>query len=192
MKKRLLNCKTCEREISSKAKVCPGCGAKNKKTFYKRPWFLMVAFLIILIGIGNINDNSDNIQLISEFKQETTQDDSTVSIKNKESKKEEDIPKEYKSALKKAQMYVDAMPLSKSKLFNQLTLKYGEKFSTQATQYAVDNVDVNWNENALEIAKVYKESMSMPPSEIYKKLTSEDGEAFSKEEAQYAIDNLNL
>lgn len=190
MKKRLLNCKTCERQISPKAKVCPGCSAKNKKAFYKRPWFLMVAFLIILISIGRINDDSDTTQLVSEFKQESTNDNPTVSIKNKKSKKEENIPKEYKSALKKAQMYVDAMPLSKSKLFDQLTSKYGEKFSIEATQYAVDNVDVNWNENALEIAKVYKESMSTPPSEIYKKLISEDGEAFSKEEAQYAINNL--
>lgn len=29
----MIQCKACGKEIASDAKTCPGCGAKNKKTY---------------------------------------------------------------------------------------------------------------------------------------------------------------
>ena len=81
--------------------------------------------------------------------------------------------------------------MSKAGIYNQLTSEYGEKFSAEAAQYAIDNVEVDWKENALKKAKTYQEMMSMSPSAIYDQLVSEYGEKFTPEEAQYAIDNLN-
>ena len=43
MKKNLTNCKVCGHELAKSAKVCPNCGAKNKKPFYKRTWFIVLA-----------------------------------------------------------------------------------------------------------------------------------------------------
>ena len=44
-------CKNCGAQIAKNAKVCPSCGAKNKKPFYKRVWFIL---LIVILAIGTI------------------------------------------------------------------------------------------------------------------------------------------
>ena len=104
----------------------------------------------------------------------------------------EELPsdKEYKTALRKAQSYCDNMHMSYSRLYDQLTSEYGEQYSADAAQYAVDNVDTDWNENALLMAKSYQDSLDMSPAAIYDQLVSSYGEGFTPEQAQYAIDNL--
>ena len=83
------------------------------------------------------------------------------------------------------------MNMSKAGVYDQLTSEYGEKFTAEAAQYAVDNVESDWKENALKKAEFYQEHMSMSPNAIYDQLVSEYGEQFTAEEAQYAVDNLN-
>lgn len=101
------------------------------------------------------------------------------------------VPAEYASALVKAQTYSDMMSMSKRGVYDQLTSEYGEKFSAEAAQYAVDNVSADWNANALAKAKTYQDSMAMSPAAIRDQLVSEYGEKFTAEEADYAIANLN-
>jgi TM2 domain-containing membrane protein YozV len=101
------------------------------------------------------------------------------------------VPVEYASALTKAQTYSDMMHMSKAGLYDQLTSEYGEKFSAEAGQYAIDNVAADWNANALEKAKSYQDSMAMSPEAIRDQLVSEYGEKFTQEEADYAIAHLN-
>lgn len=187
---KIINCKTCSKEIASNAKSCPNCGAKNKKTIYKRPWFIIVMFFIV---VGVLSDTDvDNANTVNS---ETTVSEQNVSQnqvteEQKTDKEEESIPTEYKSALKTAKSYSDTMHMSKAGIYDQLTSEYGEKFTKEAAQYAMDNLEANWKENALKTAQSYQETMSMSPSAIYDQLISEYGEKFTKEEAQYAIDNL--
>jgi len=49
--KKMIQCKTCGAGIAKNAKVCPSCGAKNKKPIYKRCWLwaLVIVFIIGLI-----------------------------------------------------------------------------------------------------------------------------------------------
>ncbi|AGW41273.1 DNA-directed RNA polymerase subunit beta [Leifsonia xyli subsp. cynodontis DSM 46306] len=101
------------------------------------------------------------------------------------------VPAEYKSALRKAATYSDTMHMSMAGIYDQLTSEYGEKFSAEAAQYAVDNVQADWNANALAKAKSYQETMSMSPEAIRDQLVSEHGEKFTAEQADYAIQNLN-
>lgn len=51
----LKKCSECGAEISSKAESCPHCGAKQKgnKPFYKRPWFIILAVLVIFSGVNS-------------------------------------------------------------------------------------------------------------------------------------------
>lgn len=97
---------------------------------------------------------------------------------------------EYKNALKKAESYSKNMHMSKQKIYDQLTSEYGEKFPADAAQYAIDNIQADWNANALAKAKSYQNNMNMSKQRIYTQLTSEYGEKFTKEQAQYAIDHL--
>lgn len=186
---KIIKCKTCGSDIAASAKTCPGCGAKNKKALYKRPWFILIIIFIILgIAAGGGNKNSE--ELASNGVEETAQASNT-DVQTDNTEKKDNIPTEYKNALKKAKSYSDTMYMSKAGLYKQLTSEYGEKFPAEAAQYAIDNVNANWKENALKKAKSYQESMAMSTSAIYDQLKSEYGEEFTAEEAQYAIDNLN-
>ncbi|HCC06482.1 TPA: hypothetical protein DEP94_03990 [Candidatus Nomurabacteria bacterium] len=101
------------------------------------------------------------------------------------------VPTEYKSALNTAGSYANKMHMSKRKLYDQLTSEYGEKFTAEAAQYAIDNVKADWNANALATAKNYQNTMNMSPAKIHDQLTSEYGEKFTQAEADYAIQHLN-
>lgn len=94
------------------------------------------------------------------------------------------------NALKKAEQYSKLMHMSKRGLYDQLTSEYGEGFTAEEAQYAIDNVNADWKANALEKAKSYQTNLNMSKSSIYQQLISEYGEKFTTEEAQYAIDNL--
>ena len=192
---KMTQCKSCAKEIATSAKSCPGCGAKNKKPIYKRIWFWVIAIIIVIGATGGSGTddskeiNSGNIESEQEVSQNNIEN---ITTENKsENKVEDNIPTEYKSALRKAKLYADTMNMSKAGLYDQLTSEYGEKFTVEAAQYAIDNITVDWKENALKKAKLYQETMSMSPAAIYDQLTSEYGEKFTAEEAQYAIDNLN-
>lgn len=130
------------------------------------------------------NPGAVNINAPTEFTIEYEGQTAKVSIQAQP-------PVEYQNALNKAKSYSDRMRMSKQGIYDQLTSEYGEKFSAEAAQYAVDHLQADYNANALAKAKIYQETMSMSPSAIYDQLVSSYGEKFTPEEAQYAIDNLN-
>ena len=107
-----------------------------------------------------------------------------------ETKEDTSIPKEYRNALHKAENYSKMMHMSKQRIYDQLTSEYGEKFDAEAAQYAIDNLNADYNENALKCGENYKKTMHMSKARIYDQLTSENGEKFTAEEAQYAIDHI--
>ena len=142
---KMKKCKACSKEIATNAKSCPGCGAKNKKPVYKRVWFWVVA-AIIAVGAASSSDtnnskenNSGNVESVQEVSQ--SNDENSVVENESENKVEDNIPKEYKSALKKAKSYSDNMNMSKARLYKQLTSEYGELFTAEEAQYAIDNLD---------------------------------------------------
>lgn len=98
---------------------------------------------------------------------------------------------EYENALKKAEMYAKTMHMSKQGVYDQLTSEYGEKFPATAAQYAIDNMQADWNANALEKARIYQKTLHMSKNAIYAQLSSAFGEKFTEAEAQYAIDHLD-
>lgn len=111
-------------------------------------------------------------------------------LKKKESK---NVPEEYKKALETAQKHADcSQSYSKHSLYNMLTNKeYGDKFSSEAAKYAVENVKVNWKENAYYNAKSYKKYGDETNAEIEEYMRNMDSNKFSKEEIDYAMEKLN-
>lgn len=95
------------------------------------------------------------------------------------------------NALRKAQSYSDYQHMSKNRLYSQLTSKYGEGFSSEDAQYAIDHVKADWNYNALQTGKSYYKNLNMSKSRVYQQLVSSYGEDFTPEQAQYAIDHLD-
>lgn len=101
------------------------------------------------------------------------------------------ISREYKNALKQAENYLKYSAFSKQALFDQLTSEYGSKFPEDAAQFAIDNLVVDYKEQALRAAKSYLEYSSFSDQGLYEQLISEYGGQFTEEEAQYAIDHLD-
>ena len=97
---------------------------------------------------------------------------------------------EEKNALKSAETYSKTMHMSKQGIYEQLVSEYGEGFTEEAAQYAIDNINADWNANALATAKTYQTTMNMSRNAIYNQLISAYGEKFTREETQYAIDHL--
>lgn len=98
---------------------------------------------------------------------------------------------EQSSALTKARSYSTMMHMSRQGIYDQLTSEYGEKFSPDAANWALDHLDADYNANALAKAKDYQSTMAMSPEAIRDQLTSQYGEKFTPDEADYAIEHLN-
>ncbi|AST20777.1 MULTISPECIES: Ltp family lipoprotein [Corynebacterium] len=102
----------------------------------------------------------------------------------------DEVPIEWQNALTKADRYANRQHMSQARLYRQLTSDVGEGFTEEAAQYAIENVNADWNANALVKARNYQERQAMSVDRIYRQLTSEHSEGFTPEQAQYAIDNL--
>jgi len=68
MAQKLIACKACGKEISSSAKTCPHCGAKNTKPIYKKWWFWTIIAVIFfgIVGGGNSQSETSNTGTVNE------------------------------------------------------------------------------------------------------------------------------
>ena len=106
-------CKNCNNPLPEKATVCPSCGAKNKKPIYKKWWFWLIIALIVIGAAssgGTESDPSDNqpsSSVSSGIKNDAASggvsSGETEDAPSNEPSETDSIPKEYKSALKKAE-----------------------------------------------------------------------------------------
>lgn len=67
--KKIINCKTCGEEIAAKAKVCPKCGAKNRRPFFKR-WWVWICIILLVAAVtspttGSTNTPASNLPAIT-------------------------------------------------------------------------------------------------------------------------------
>ena len=171
-----------------------GDGDKPKKRFYKKKWFWAIFTVLAIVVIAAPKDSSKQPVIKSNSQPAATASADTSAASNPPAQakaKEPSVPTEYKSALAKATSYSDTMHMSKQGVYDQLVSEYGEKFTAEAAQYAIDNVKADWNANALAKAKEYQDQMHMSPAAIRDQLTSTYGEKFTQAEADYALQHLN-
>ncbi|HUQ85781.1 MAG TPA: Ltp family lipoprotein [Candidatus Limnocylindrales bacterium] len=185
-------CKSCQTEIDLKASKCPHCKSDQRGWFRRHPILTGVlglfVFFVLIGATGSGNESSNSTATNSSTEDSTS--NKTEQVETSENK-EPDVPAEYRSALNKATTYANNMNMSKKGVYDQLVSDYGEKFSPEAAQYAIDNVKADWNANALAKAKSYQNDQNMSSASIRSQLISEYGEKFTEAEADYAIANLN-
>ena len=58
---KIVICRNCNSTISKNAIICPHCGAKNKKPFYKRAWFIILAIIVVVGVIGSLGGGGEKI-----------------------------------------------------------------------------------------------------------------------------------
>lgn len=175
-----------ESQIASAAdKTSP---LKAKKPFWKRWWFWLIVVIAVLAVAGIGTNTAKGPAAQTQSSQTNAPAESDDKAESAPSKPEADVPAEYANALKSAENYSDMMHMSRQAIYNQLTSEF-DQFSAEAAQYAVDNLQADYNANALAKAGDYSDTMHMSRQGIYDQLTSEFDQ-FTAEEAQYAVDNL--
>lgn len=87
-----------------------------------------------------------------------------------------------KNALSRAKSYLRSMAFSHDRLISQLKF---EGFSDEEAEYAADNVNADWNEQAEKKAKSYIDTMAFSYSGLVKQL---EYEKFTHEQAVYGAE----
>ena len=101
----------------------------------------VIGLSAVLLSACSSNSSNKKDSAASETK---TEQQTTVASKAEPTAEE-------KAALEKAKVASESFHISKAKIKESLVNQ--EKFPEAAAQYAVDNLDVNWKEEALERAK---------------------------------------
>lgn len=167
----------------------------------KKPGCLPILVVVLVLAaivstLGNSGEKQPTASSLPAFSAAASSMEDTNLLVNvapssePESLVDDSVPTEYRSALASAESYSELMHMSKAGIYNQLTSEYGEQFSPEAAQYAIDNMQADWNENALKTAQNYSDQMHMSKAGIYDQLISEYGEQFTESEARYAVDHV--
>lgn len=104
----------------------------------------------------------------------------------------EAVPLEYTDALNQAAAHLADTPTSKQAEYNYLISENGGYYSPEAAQYAVDNVDADWQQNAVDLARMYRDDQGFDADLIYQMLTAPDFAlgGFTDAQAQYALETM--
>ena len=181
---KMKKCKACGKEIASNAKICPNCGAKNKKPFYKTAWFWIVIVIVLIIAAGSNTDSTEN-----KYEKNKNNKITVVDFANMTEAERDNWCTKNKVNCDTKNEYSDSIP--KDKLISQSiepnkVIYEGENL---VITISLGKKPTNGEKNALEKAKSYSNTMNMSKKGIYNQLTSSI-EGFTEEEAQYAIDNI--
>jgi DNA-directed RNA polymerase subunit RPC12/RpoP len=86
---KMRRCSACGNEISAKGKVtCPYCGQVNKKPFYKRVWFIILALFVVLSAFGSLGDEDTPSSTSKEVSSSSNTEKEAVQTETEQSQKE--------------------------------------------------------------------------------------------------------
>ena len=115
---------------------------EGKKPIYKKWWFWLIIVIVVIAILGGSQLTTNNTQTSTQTNESNNQLINTVTQTIDNSQNEDtSVSKEYRNALAKAKSYSDTMHMSKQAIYDQLTSEYGEKFTPEEAQYAIDNLE---------------------------------------------------
>jgi colicin import membrane protein len=172
---------------------------KVKKPFYKK-WWVWVIAIVVAIGLaGGGEETKDTTsepetEAVDTTVEETTTTEETVTEPVEEEpapavEEEPETPSmsvSQESAVRKAEAYIDMGGFSKTGLIKQLEF---EKFSKKDSAFAVENIDVDWKEQAKIKAEAYMDMQGFSRQGLIEQLKYE---GFTDEEANYGADQVGL
>lgn len=175
---------------------------RSKRTQYIGPIIILV--IAVAAAIFGVMWSSDEDNTTSE--QETTTEDTTTEdavppnqpdgtqYLDQVQQQHPDASSEEQEALAAAQAESDLYIVSEYLLEELLTNpEYEYGFSQEAADFAVQNVEVDWNEEAYQFASLAREEYpDSTDEEIENLLQHQDGgPQFSAEQTEYALSKLN-
>jgi hypothetical protein len=97
-----------------------------------------------------------------------------------------------KNARRSAENYLDTMPFSRQGLIGQLSSSAGDGYSRADAIYAVNHIDVNWNEQAAKSARNYLDTMPFSRQGLIEQLSSDAGDGYTYAQAVYGVNQTGL
>lgn len=105
---------------------------------------------------------------------------------------ESNLTLEQQNAIDSAKSYLEFSAFSRRGLIQQLSSSAGEGFPEDVAIFAVDSLDVDWNEQAAKSAKSYLETGSFSRTGLIEQLESPAGEGFTHAQAVYGVNQTGL
>jgi len=102
------------------------------------------------------------------------------------------ITKAQEQAIGSARSYLATSAFSRKGLIHQLSSAYGEGFSAKDATFAVEYLDVDWNEQAARSARSYLEVSNFSRAGLIHQLESSYGEGFTHAQAVYGVTEAGL
>src|SRR5699024_10872866 len=106
--------------------------------------------------VNETNENSNqevNESNVSEQNNDetgnNTDNDSNIEVEASNEEEVDEVPREHKADIKKGETYASSKAMSKAAGYDQLISENGEQLHEEAAQYAKDNLNADWEENAL-------------------------------------------
>ena len=136
-----------------------------------------------------VEDSTKQTEVVEEVKadEESSSEEEVVEeseLEEESESKEDDVPREYESALRKAESYLDMFSMSAQGVRDQLE---HDEFGQDAIDYALENLETDWNEQAKKSAESYTELFDMSDAKLYDQLIYK---GFTEEQAQAGVDSL--
>ena len=149
----------------------------------KRFWVLGIIGLIVIVSVSSqggstTTTNSGDTNQSDQGSPSDTNAESGSDFSNETASQE--------NARESAENYLRFQSFSRSGLIDQLEF---EKFSTADATYAVDAIDVDWNEQAAKKAESYLDTSSFSKQGLIDQLLFE---GFSQSEAEYGVSTTGL
>ncbi|NME88611.1 Ltp family lipoprotein [Corynebacterium stationis] len=163
---------------------------KQKKSGGNRNKIIAIAAMVIVIG-GAIGFNSVWDSEMDEKVQDGITDGISGAIDEGSNRINElNASTDGELALIAAREALEQGHYSESELAEYLTSPYGEVYTDQAAQYALDNIDADWNAEALESAESYLRHSHYSYEGLHHQLSAESADNFTDAQARYAVDNV--
>lgn len=93
-----------------------------------------------------------------------------------------------RNAVRSAERYIEMKGFSRAGLIEQLSSEYGEGYALADATFAVDSLNIDWNEQAAREATSYLEMKGFSCNGLIEQLSSEYGAQYTTEQATYGAD----
>ena len=146
--------------------------------------FVLICLLATACFGGEPKEKQEDVAEVPQIAEDLAEEESVSNTPEEQPEIVEevpDVPFEFEQALDKAQNYVDFTSFSEADLRRQL--EYHE-FSPEAIQFALDNVNVDYQAECIEKAKSYLEFASFSEADLREQL---EYHKFSEEHISVAI-----
>jgi hypothetical protein len=148
---------------------------------------IIIAAIAVVLGVTTVGCAADEAATSNSGTPHSTESGGTST---KQSQPEETVAE--KNARQSAEDYLDTAPFSKAGLIQQLSSSYGEGFKKADAIYAVNHIDVNWNEQAAKAAKAYLDLQAFSRAGLIQQLESNAGDGYTHAQAVYGVNQTGL